>query len=90
MPRGSWPARSPPTTSRTVYQERRDLAPCESIVAAVHDANGRIYAKGQNSVDFHGMGTTCSCLLLLPDGALAAHVGDSRGLLRTNVRTTDL
>ena len=24
------------------------------------------------------MGTTCSCLLLLPEGALAAHVGDSR------------
>jgi protein phosphatase len=60
------------------YLKRRDLPPCESIVAAVEDANSRIYAKGQNSVDFHGMGTTCSCLLLLPDGALAAHVGDSR------------
>ena len=60
------------------YLKRRDLPPCESIVAAVEDANGRIHAKGQNSVDFHGMGTTCSCLLLLPDGALAAHVGDSR------------
>src|SRR5690606_41381953 len=44
----------------------------------VHDANSRINAKGSNSVDFHGMGTTCSCLLLLPDGAMAAHVGDSR------------
>lgn len=60
------------------YFKRRDLPPWESIVAAVEDANGRIYAKGQNSVDFHGMGTTCSCLLLLPDGAMAAHVGDSR------------
>lgn len=60
------------------YQKRRDLPPCESIVAAVHEANGKINAKGQNSVDFHGMGTTCSCLLLLPDGAMAAHVGDSR------------
>jgi protein phosphatase len=60
------------------YLKRRDLPPCESIIAAVEDANGRIYAKGQNSVDFHGMGTTCSCLLLLPEGALAAHVGDSR------------
>lgn len=60
------------------YQKRRDLPPCESIVSAVHDANGRIYSKGQNTVDFHGMGTTCSCLLLLPDGAMAAHVGDSR------------
>jgi serine/threonine protein phosphatase PrpC len=60
------------------YQKRRDLPPCESIIAAVHDANTRINTKGQNSVDFHGMGTTCSCLLLLPDGAMAAHVGDSR------------
>ncbi|HEX6961161.1 MAG TPA: protein phosphatase 2C domain-containing protein [Lacipirellula sp.] len=60
------------------YQKRRDLPPCESIIAAVHDANAKINAKGQNSVDFHGMGTTCSCLLLLPDGAMAAHVGDSR------------
>jgi protein phosphatase len=60
------------------YQKRRDLPPCESIIAAVQDANTRINAKGQNSVDFHGMGTTCSCLLLLPDGAMAAHVGDSR------------
>jgi protein phosphatase len=60
------------------YQKRRDLPPCESIIAAVQDANARINSKGQNSVDFHGMGTTCSCLLLLPDGAMAAHVGDSR------------
>jgi PPM family protein phosphatase len=60
------------------YQKRRDLPPCESIMAAVQDANAKINAKGQNSVDFHGMGTTCSCLLLLPDGAMAAHVGDSR------------
>lgn len=60
------------------YLKRRDLPPWESIVAAVEDANGRIHAKGQNSVDFHGMGTTCSCLLLLPEGAVAAHVGDSR------------
>jgi protein phosphatase len=61
-----------------VYIKRQDMAPCEAIAAAIQDANGRIHAKGQNSVDFHGMGTTCSCLLLLPDGALAAHVGDSR------------
>jgi protein phosphatase len=60
------------------YYKRRDLPPWESIVAAVEEANGRIFTKGQNSVDFHGMGTTCTCLLLLPEGALAAHVGDSR------------
>ena len=36
------------------------------------------YTKGSNSVDFQGMGTTCSCLVVLPQGALVAHVGDSR------------
>jgi len=61
-----------------IYLKRQDDSPCESIAAAVQDANARIHSKGQNSVDFYGMGTTCSCLLLLPDGALAAHVGDSR------------
>lgn len=60
------------------FRKRRELAPCEAIVAAVQDANSRIFSKGQNSVDFQGMGTTCSCLVLLEDGALAAHVGDSR------------
>ncbi|MCA9237889.1 MAG: serine/threonine-protein phosphatase [Planctomycetales bacterium] len=60
------------------FRKHRELAPCEAIVAAVQDANSRIYAKGQNSVDFQGMGTTCSCLVLLEEGALAAHVGDSR------------
>ncbi|MBX3426676.1 MAG: serine/threonine-protein phosphatase [Pirellulales bacterium] len=60
------------------FRKQRDMAPCEAIVAAIEDANARIYAKGQNSVDFQGMGTTCSCLVLLEQGALAAHIGDSR------------
>ncbi|NOY40621.1 MAG: serine/threonine-protein phosphatase [Planctomycetes bacterium] len=60
------------------YQKRLDLSPSEAILAAVREANDEIHDKGENSVDFQGMGTTCSCLLLLPQGALAAHVGDSR------------
>ncbi len=60
------------------YHKIRDLLPSEAIVEAVRHANGVIHKKGQDSVDFHGMGTTCSCLLLLPCGAIAAHVGDSR------------
>ncbi len=60
------------------YHKLSDLSPSEAIVEAVRQANSVIYNKGQNSVDFQGMGTTCSCLLLLPSGALAAHVGDSR------------
>lgn len=60
------------------YHKREELSPSEAIVEAVREANTVIYTKGSNSVDFQGMGTTCSCLLLLPQGALAAHVGDSR------------
>jgi serine/threonine protein phosphatase PrpC len=60
------------------YHKLIDLSPSEAIIEAVRQANCVIYNKGQNSVDFQGMGTTCSCLLLLPCGALAAHVGDSR------------
>jgi len=60
------------------YFKRTEQSPSEAIVAAVCEANDKINTKGENSVDFRGMGTTCSCLVLLPQGALAAHVGDSR------------
>ncbi len=60
------------------YFKRTGTSPSEAIVEAVREANDTIHAKGENSVDFRGMGTTCSCLVLLPQGALAAHVGDSR------------
>ncbi len=60
------------------YHKRQAESPSQALVAAMYEANQVIHAKGQHSVDFHGMGTTCSVLLLLPDGALAAHVGDSR------------
>ncbi len=60
------------------YHKRTEIAPSQAIVEAVREANSVIYNKGSNSVDFQGMGTTCSCLVVLPQGALAAHVGDSR------------
>ena len=60
------------------YHKRSDLAPPDALAHALEDANSRINSKGQNSVDFQGMGTTCSCLALLPAGAIIAHVGDSR------------
>ena len=60
------------------YHKLSDLVPSEAIVEAVRQANSKIYNKGQGSVDFQGMGTTCSCLVLMPCGALVAHVGDSR------------
>jgi serine/threonine protein phosphatase PrpC len=60
------------------YHKLSELVPSEALVEAVRQANNKIYNKGQGSVDFQGMGTTCSCLVLMPSGALVAHVGDSR------------
>ena len=60
------------------YHKQPAETPSIAIAAALRAANDAIYSKGQSTVDFQGMGTTCSGLVLLPEGALAAHVGDSR------------
>jgi PPM family protein phosphatase len=60
------------------YRKLLDQSPPEAILSAVVDANRQIHTRGQASPEFRGMGTTASTLLLLPSGALVAHVGDSR------------
>lgn len=60
------------------YYKYPKLSPPEAIARAVHDTNDEIHRRGEANSEFHNMGTTCSCLLLLPQGALVAHVGDSR------------
>jgi protein phosphatase len=50
----------------------------EAIVKAFHEVSALIHSRAAANRDFQGMGTTCSSLLLLPGGALVAHVGDSR------------
>mgnify|MGYP006161379017 FL=1 len=52
--------------------------PITSLHHSVVAANSTIYQRGQAEPEFTGMGTTCSTLLLLPEGAVIAHVGDSR------------
>jgi PPM family protein phosphatase len=61
-----------------VYQKLSDRTPAEAALAAVEEANSQIHNRGQASLDFKGMGTTTTAMLLLPYGALLAHVGDSR------------
>jgi protein phosphatase len=58
-------------------KHREDSAP-DALARAVRETNAEIHRRGSASADFHNMGTTCSALLLLPQGAVAAHVGDSR------------
>jgi protein phosphatase len=58
--------------------KHQELAPAESLARAFQEANADIFRRGHSSFEFHSMGTTCSALALLPEGAVIAHVGDSR------------
>lgn len=60
------------------YHKLREKSPPEALLAAVLDSNDQIHNRGSASPDFAGMGTTATTLVLLPEGALLAHVGDSR------------
>lgn len=60
------------------YLKYRDMAPAEALHRAITETNAEIFRKGQANIEFRSMGTTCSVLTLLPEGAVVAHVGDSR------------
>jgi len=60
------------------YPKLLGRSPPEALSTAVMEANAQIHRRGQDSPDFRGMGTTSTVLLLLPEGAVVAHVGDSR------------
>ncbi len=60
------------------FQKQRDKPTAEAIRTAVEEANQVIFNRGKVNPEFQGMGTTSSCLLITPGGALVAHVGDSR------------
>ncbi|GAB5403641.1 MAG: protein phosphatase 2C domain-containing protein [Aureliella sp.] len=53
-------------------------APAETLHTSITQANAEIFRRGQANIEFRSMGTTCSVLTLLPEGAVVAHVGDSR------------
>jgi protein phosphatase len=61
-----------------LYAKHQDLSPPEALKRAVEDSNAEINRRGQANEEFKNMGTTCSALTLLPQGAVVAHVGDSR------------
>ena len=60
------------------YMKARSGTPSEAIVKAFREVSTLIHGRASANRDFQGMGTTSSALLLLPAGALVAHVGDSR------------
>lgn len=61
-----------------VYQKLSGLNPADALHQAMTAANTQIFERGQATDDFRGMGTTASSLVLLPQGAVVAHCGDSR------------
>jgi PPM family protein phosphatase len=60
------------------YMKARTGTPSEAIAKSFREVSSLIHSRATANRDFQGMGTTCSALLLLPEGALVAHVGDSR------------
>jgi protein phosphatase len=60
------------------YRKMPQSEPPAALEKAIVAANQLIHGRGQADADFRGMGTTCSTLVLLPEGALLGHVGDSR------------
>ncbi len=63
---------------RHLYAKYILKKPALALTAAIEEANLIINRRGESNAAFHKMGTTCSALLLLPQGAFIGHVGDSR------------
>jgi serine/threonine protein phosphatase PrpC len=61
-----------------LYQKYGDKSAPEALQKAVFEANAEVHRRGQANAEFHNMGTTCETLVLLPQGVLLAHIGDSR------------
>jgi protein phosphatase len=61
-----------------LYHKYRDQSPPEALQRAIIETNAEINRRGKANSDFYNMGTTCSVLLLVPQGAVVAHIGDSR------------
>ncbi len=60
------------------YIKQQNTLPVDALRKALTEANAEIYRRGQGKHRVSHMGTTASVLSLLPEGAVLAHVGDSR------------
>jgi protein phosphatase len=60
------------------YSKHAQLGPVAALRKAFVEANLSIHNRGQQNREFEGMGTTGTALLIRPEGAWIAHVGDSR------------
>ncbi|MFO1023017.1 MAG: protein phosphatase 2C domain-containing protein [Planctomycetales bacterium] len=60
------------------YAKLVNLPMSAALQQSLVEANSTIYNRALQNQDFLSMGTTCTSLALTPQGAIAAHVGDSR------------
>ncbi|MDO4550128.1 MAG: protein phosphatase 2C domain-containing protein [Planctomycetia bacterium] len=60
------------------YFKKTAVPPAESLRTSIEEANHQIHIRGNADSGHRGMGTTCDALLILPEGAVIGHVGDSR------------
>jgi serine/threonine protein phosphatase PrpC len=72
------------------YNKLRVGTPAEALVKSYQEVGAEIHRKATANRDFQGMGTTCTTLVLLPDGAMIGHVGDSRVYRMRNDRIDQL
>jgi protein phosphatase len=68
--------------ARTYYNQPQ--LPQAALAAALQAANRAIYQAAQHQPQLHGMGTTCTALVLHEGAAYSAQVGDSRLYLVRN------
>jgi len=61
-----------------IYSKYAQEGPVVALRKAFVETNVVIHTRGQQNKEFEGMGTTGTALLLRPEGAWIAHVGDSR------------
>jgi PPM family protein phosphatase len=61
-----------------IYSKYADEGPVTALRKAFVETNLAIHTRGQQNKEFEGMGTTGTAVLLRPEGAWIAHVGDSR------------
>lgn len=66
------------TEASDVTDVAEPLDVADAIEQSIIETNLMIHFQGHARPDRLGMGTTCSALLLVPAGAVVAHVGDSR------------
>jgi protein phosphatase len=62
----------------TQYQRMAGRSPPLALKESFKRVNSEIYTRGEAEPEYHGMGTTCTALAILPRGAVVAHIGDSR------------